>query len=55
MVETDGLNAEDLLRQQGWAVHTETVQQRFVRAGMVDRYDPSVGGIHDGYYSSAEL
>ena len=55
MVSTECVNAEDHLRQLGWTVHTQNGEERFVGAGMADRHDPSVGGIHDGYYSSAEL
>ncbi len=55
MVSTECVNAEDYLRQQGWTICTQNGEERFVGAGMADRYDPSVGGIHDGYYSTAEL
>ena len=54
MVSTECVNAEDHLRQLGWTVRTQNGEERFAGAGMADRYDSSVGGIHDGYYSSAE-
>ena len=54
MVSTECVNAEDHLRQLGWTVHTQNGEERFAGAGMADRYDSSVGGIHDGYYSLAE-